>query len=201
MKTQKTPFEFCELPELLNISKSTFKRFWKEVEHIFLCRIDNNVVFKNSDYFIRGKIQKENIGSEYQKIFIKNLQELYRITPINKHRYLGYVFCMLPYINTEYNVLCKNPDEKELEKIEPIFAEDFCNIIGYDTTQKNRLINEYSNITYSTKEGYIEGFCSFVTTDNSKTAIYINPNIIYKGEHFESVLVLGAFSRWTVRQI
>lgn len=201
MKTQKTPFKFSELPELLKISKSTFKRFWKEVEHIFLSRTKDGVVFNNSGYFIRGKIQGQNLGEEYQKIYSKNLQELYSITPTSKHGYLGYVFQMLPYVNTEYNIICKNPEEKNLKKIEPIFAEDFCELIGYEPTQKTRLINEYSQVTYFTKEGYCEGFCSFVTTDNSKTIIYINPNIIYKGDNFEKVLLLGAFSRWTTRQI
>lgn len=199
MKTQRTPFEFSELPQLLNISKSTFKRFWKEVKDVFMVKSDNGTISINTDYFIKGKIQ--NLGEEYQKIYNKNLQELYKITPSNKHRYLGYVFQLLPYINTEYNIICKNPEEKELEKVKPIFAEDFCKMIGYDVSHKSRLMNEYSNITYFTKEGYNEGFCSFVTTDNSKTAIYINPNIIYKGDNLEKVLILGAFSRWTSRQI
>ena len=103
---------------------------------------------------------------------------------------------MLPYINLEFNVLCKNPLETDLERIEPLSLKEFCAEIGYDTSQINRLLNIYRKLTFDVK-GKQENFCAFVFDgiNRNKSKIFINPNVLYNGSNYRRVKILGMFCR------
>ena len=103
---------------------------------------------------------------------------------------------MLPFINLEYNVLCKNPIEKDLDKIELLSLAEFCNIISYNISQLNRLLNIYKNIKFNVN-GKQENFCAFTYDglDRRKSRIFVNPHILYNGTNYSQVKVLGAFCK------
>lgn len=195
-KTQKTRIKKKDLANILQLPRSTFIRFWKDVEDKYLFEDTDGYIQVNDVCFYRGAIPKKKIGEEYQKLYIDSMRELYRITPTAKHRYLGYVFQMLPFINKEYNILCYNPAETALERIEPITVDDFCCAIGYNVEQRTRLIKQYSQIDFNV-DNHKERFCSFVFdgVNFGKALIYVNPNILYKGNKWEEVKVLGTFCK------
>ena len=101
---------------------------------------------------------------------------------------------MLPFINIEYNMLCKNPLEENLDDVEVLTVKEFCEIIGYDYSQISRLANIYKQITFDVK-GRQERFCSFVTDglDLANGQIFVNPRILYSGTDYVKVQVLGKF--------
>lgn len=142
-----------------------------------------------SDFSCRGKLP---YGGRYQQIFVSSVQELYRKTRPQQHRYLGYVFQMLPYINIEYNILCTNPTEENLDLISHITLDDFCAAIGYSKNQRARLMRVYASITFSVDRKQ-EQFCAFVTpgADLGRTKIFVNPHILYHGKQDVQTQILG----------
>lgn len=200
-QTQKTPLSIKTLMQVLKLSKATFSRFCKEVmgKYLFICKDKKSKeerIILNKQAFIRGSLLKYKFCESWQKLFIFPIRELYEILPTVKHRYLGYIFKMIPYINIEYNILCLNPYETDLEKIEPISFDDFCIFNGYTINQRKRLLSIYSNIVFEIRE-HKEHFCMFVTSLNEKDSekIFVNPNIIYRGTQKEKVEILGGFCK------
>lgn len=144
-------------------------------------------------YFQRGQL---NGYAPYQKFFIDAVRTLYRNTAPKKHKHLGYVFQMLPFVNTEYNILCYNPTEKDLNYVLPLSVNDFCATIGYNVANRARLLQTYAEITFLVN-GHLEQLCSFVTNgaDIGISKIFINPHILYFGKCPKQVELLGKFCR------
>lgn len=194
--TQKTKLRKEDLPRVLRLSPVTFWRFWKDVYGKYLIEKDDGTIQLSNVHFLRGKMPKSQIGIEWQKLFIDAIRELYDVIPVTKHRYLGYIFQLLPYLNMEYNILCHNPTEQNLDYIVPMTLDEFCVECGYTVEQRARLIKAYAQIQFEV-EGRTELFCSFVSSLNNvgDAKIYVNPNILYKGSHWDEVKILGQFCR------
>ena len=103
---------------------------------------------------------------------------------------------MLPFVNTEYNILCYNPTEKDLNYVLPLSVNDFCATIGYNVANRARLLQTYAEITFLVN-GHLEQLCSFVTNgaDIGISKIFINPHILYFGKSPKQVELLGKFCR------
>ena len=70
---------------------------------------------------------------------------------------------MMPYVNVQWNIVCHNPLEDHLEMIEPMTLGEFCDVIGYDRTHAQRLLDNYRKITFNWK-GKQQYFCTFFYT-------------------------------------
>jgi hypothetical protein len=109
------------------------------------------------------------------------------------HKYLGYVFMMIPFVNNEWNIICHNPSEIDCDNIKPMSLGEFCDAVGYDRKNAYRMIENFRNITFDW-HGKQQRFCTFVYEDDgADMRIFCNPNIFYTGKHFEQVEILGAF--------
>lgn len=180
-----------DLEQVLNLSKSTFLRLWNKVKGRFVFENeDGTLVVK--DCFFRGK--QKTVKERLTKVFIQQIQALYRNTPVSKHRYLGYIFQLLSYINVQYNVLCYNPLEADLGQVSLMTIKDFCRIIGYNESQMSRLTKVYSDIVFQCN-GELRRFCAFVDCgrQTDDRFVIVNPRVFYAGDCFERVEVLGLF--------
>lgn len=130
------------------------------------------------------------------KIYKKGIRILFESVNKSEHKHLGYIFALLPYVNFEYNVLCKNPDEKDLNSIEPISLKDFCIMIGFDISHLNRLKKIYSAIRFNV-DGEQRRFVAFVNdgTDIKRSTICINPRVLYSGSDYTKVEAYALFFR------
>ena len=194
MLSQRTPMRRKDLSRVLNISPATASRFWDEVYPNYIVEKNDGLMFTNSQFFIRGRLQNKSA----LKFFVESVRTLYESLPTNKHRYLGYVFRLLPFVNIEFNVLCFNPFEKELEKVEMMTLSDLCEYINFDKSNLHRLTNIYKSLRFKiNSKSHTERFVSFIFdgTDRSQSKVYINPNILYSGSCFERVEILGAFCK------
>lgn len=180
-----------DLPDLLEISKSTFDRLWVKIQGRYIVQSKDGSLTV-VDGFLRGK--QKNIRERLTKVFIRQLQALYRNTPKTKRRLFGYVFQLLYCVNVEYNILSKNPLETELDRVEPLTIKEFATMIGYDESQVARLEKAYSEVTFMC-DGRLQHFCAFV--DRGRNAdgrfVVVNPRIFYAGKCHEQVDVLGLF--------
>lgn len=194
MNAKHKPLLVGDLPKVMNLSRQTVNRFIMETSAYITVNKDNTLTLDRNK-FIRGRLP-DTITECFQRVYIKNVQGLYKNISSGNHRQLGYIFKMLPYLNTEYNILCWNPDENELDNIIPLSLKEFCEECGYNYNQISRLRKIYAGITFDVK-GTKENFCSFVHNglDINDAKIFVNPHIIYRGTNYERVKVLGHFCK------
>lgn len=183
-----------DVERVLKLSRASFFRFWKEVNGKYLYEREDGTVCFSKD-FHRGRIEGLQGRSYYQKVYSKRVRELYERTPVSRHKHLGYVFQMLPYVSTEFNIICFNPEEEKLEKILPMSVDGFCDAAGVVAEQRARFIKAYAAIKFTVGE-HEERFCSFVSDGLSldKARIFVNPRVLYNGHSWERVEILGAFA-------
>lgn len=190
--TQKSEMNKQSMQELVGLKRKAFNSFYDEVVAADLLQMRDGHYTINQSAFVRGKLTHTDYAV-LTKIYMQAMRELYASTDISMHQYLGYVFLMIPFVNTEWNVLCKNPMEKDRNKIELMSVGEFCDEIGYDRGNAKRLIQNYRNITFNWK-GEQQRFCTFVyEEDRSNMSIFINPNIFYTGKHADQVEAFGMF--------
>lgn len=195
MKTQKTQMRREDLPEVLKVSRSLADEFWNEVSPKYVTADDEGLLYSNSEVFIRGALKRKEYTA-YQKFYRDGIQSVYLSLKPSKHRYLGYVYQMLRFVNFEFNVLCFNPDETNKDRIEPMTVRQFCEEIGFNVSNWCRLENVYRNLRFKVGDN-LEKFCAFVTDGGNKAdmRIIVNPRIIYGGTDYQKVGALDIIFR------
>ena len=192
MLSQRTHMKKSDLQRVLGVSKRTAYDFFNEVSEKYIIEDSEGLKLASSD-IIKGKLGFP--GKSYIKCFNDSIRKVYRSLEPSKHRYLGYVFMILPFINTEYNILCWNPTETEYEDIEGMTIAEFCEIVGYSPKKYKTLMKIYSEITFKFK-GHEEYFLSFAFNPKLKleeSRIFVNPRILYSGSDIRKVLSNGFF--------
>lgn len=197
MLTQKTEMRKKDLKDILGLSDDAVKIFLDEVCPKYISVDDKEVMAATSIAYKRGALKD---GRTYHRFYDHWVQTLYRNVSSRKHRYLGYIFQLLPYISIEYNVLCFNPTEKDITKIEFMCLGEFCEKIDFNKSHADRLLEAYGKIRFLVTDEngtHMERFVS-ITYDGlnrHNAKVYINPRILYSGAHPEHVELLGAFSK------
>ena len=196
MKTRKTPMQKSDIKEILKLSKSGAYQFFNEVKDKYLKEYNGTLYIADNKIF-KNKIPQDKKYLQLQKIYINAVRNLYNPTDAKKHKQLGYVFKLLPYINLEFNIFCKDPFEKQLDNIEPLTIADLCKLVNYDVTQSTRLIKELQSIKFihNGDEEYLLSFVDNGIDTPYRKKIYVNPHIIYNGSDYRRVEVLGAFCK------
>lgn len=194
MKTKYKPLFESDLPNLMHLSRQTVSAFLKEANKYITVK-ENGTLLLDDEIFIHGTI-KEKRTKDFQRIYIENVRKLYQSVRIHEHRYLGYIFKTLPYLNTEYNALCWNPEETDPKRIAWITTKEFCDLCGYSQDQASRLKKAYSKIKLDV-DGVQQYFCTFLVNgpDDTEAKIVVNPNVVYRGSHYDRVMILGYAAR------
>lgn len=193
--SERTPMKHDDLEEVLGLSHAQTWRFFREVtEKGYLLEDGEENLFPDRNHFRRGKFKRS--GTWYQKIYVKGVRSLYRATDSGQHKQIGTLFSLLPFVNIEHNVLCHNPEEKNFDKIQFMNLRQFCEAIHYNVNGLKRKLRELREITFDV-DGHKERFYSVVGDglDLEGSQLYVNPNILYSGEHPEKVHILGSFCR------
>ena len=191
MLTERRAMKLDDIAPVLRVSASTAKRFWDKVNGRYICQNDDQTL-TIKDCFFMGK--QKRIKERLTKFYINAIRNLYESTSTSKHSCLGRIFELLAYINTEYNILCHNPEETDLSKVIPMTLRQFCEATGYDVSKAHRLAQEISAITFDV-DGEQRHFVAFVTTNaiSNDRLIVVNPRIIYGGHNYERVEAFALF--------
>ena len=97
---------------------------------------------------------------------------------------------LIPYVNRHYNIVCKNVFEENMDNVQRLTLDEFCNVIDYDKSNIARLKAELSSITLNGK--YIIAFLS--TKNVNKSMICVSPAVFYAGSNNEVIkMLLGYF--------
>ena len=177
-----------DLPKILEVSRDTAERFWKQVSPEYLTEDPEGYLHVNKEWICRGRLKEYK---QYQQFYDSAIRKLYRTATSGSLKKIGYIFSMLPWISRQWNVLAANPYEEDLEAVQPLSISEFCMITGLDPSNIQRTLKQFRNIRFQTDRGQ-ERFCSVI--DNG-AEIVINPNVLYVGSNINRVKVFDLFFR------
>lgn len=168
-----------DLPRILRLSNKQSDRTKDEL-------IDKNILIINEDeslsinkkYFRRGDIMREE-AIESVRIFDEAIRELYeRCTP-REHKKLALLYKLLPYINNNWNIVCKNVHEENKELIIPYQLKEIAELLGEKNVTRFK-----NNLLKLTVNGQPVVMIQLVL---NKSRILINPKVYYKGTRLDDV--------------
>lgn len=185
-----------KLKTMMLLKETEFKGFLRKViSKGYLIKDDEGYYKLNKEVFFKGAIP-DDIKKKNKAFDIKNIKiykdvliRLYFSCDPRKHRQLGYIFQIIPYINLTWNVVCNNPNEKNRELIEKISANGFAEIIGQDGTHGTRLLKSIASVKFKWKGKTM----SFVNATINGDTIFVNPLIMYKGSHSDRIECFDLF--------
>lgn len=175
------------MEEVLAVSESTFKRFWKSITDAGLLTVsDKGELFLNMDIFKRGKIAGDE-DKDRMRIYKTGIRCLYWDSNVTQHKLLSYLFQLIPFVNINYNIVAYNPKETSLKAVEPMTMPEICMLVGYKPDNYRRLKNTLKALR-------IKGMPVFSFVENANGMFcYINPRVYYAGNQWKRVEVLGKF--------
>ncbi len=184
MLTERTPMEKKDFSDVLHISVASTYNFWNAINPEYLTQSEaDNTLILDKDKFKRGRLRRKEY-IPYQKLYDKGVRCLYEAADGKYHKQLGYLFKLLPYISIEFNMLCHNPDEKDIDKVELMSIADFCDCIGYQKKHIDKLKKIYNSVRFDVN-GVQERFCTMIYNgiDEQSALVCINPAILYAGSN------------------
>lgn len=187
----------CE--KVLRVSHCTFDTFWKEMIEKNILTEDETVggIILNSAYFSKGSLEvKKEFGARYEKIriFINPTRELYLKTTPPYHKTLSLIYRLIPHVNRMYNLVCSNPFETDIERVNPLSLTEIGSFFGYKPEKLSRLSKILYNIEIPTEDGNKPAIRS-MKNGRKKHKLFINPLLYYGGPNFEEVQCLGGFTK------
>lgn len=122
--TRQYPIYEEDLQSILRLSRSEYYNTKKEFTNFNLIIFnEDKTISINNTYCKKGDIMKKN-KSEKVRMFENGIKDIYENSKPSEHKALGLLFEILPKINLRWNVVCHNPEEEMLEKIQPYSLKD-----------------------------------------------------------------------------
>lgn len=180
-----------DLNKLLGLDRTNARRFLKKCKDAKLLFVnDDNTIDISKEYFARGKIKPFLCKKERDiiRIYINSVRELYEKSKEENYKALVYLFMLLPYVNKQYNCVCFNPNEEELENIKPMTLQECCDILGYNAKNAYRLRQFLFKIFVGNRPAIVLNRSAIGET------VFVNPGVYYAGSRSEEVRILGAFN-------
>lgn len=168
------------LIELLRLNRNSYKKFIAKL-------IDNRILYINeigerflSHEFCKygfidvKKLKKQQIG--YIRLFRGTVRELFRNTPIRELGRLATIYMILPYLNLATNIVSNNPEEVDIDKVEPMTLIELSTLLGYTDYTKFRQSLYHIKIRDDVAFGF------FMTENDKRTMkLVVNPKVVFAG--------------------
>ena len=172
---------------LLNLGDTAFKSFYKEIKEKELLFEANGKIYLNPVYVNKGKSNFKD--KEYARMFIDTTRELYENCKPRQHKHLSYVYQLLPFLHYETNILCKNPEEIDINKLDKLHFTDICRMLNLSNDKKtmDKLKRDLFKF-YITRDGEKYYFLSYVTIRQeigTRSYYVVNPYVVWKGKNLQ----------------
>ncbi|MBO5727508.1 MAG: hypothetical protein J6R39_02645 [Oscillospiraceae bacterium] len=197
LATGKKPIYKKGLPQLLGVSRATAYRFWQAIEKAGAGREEaDGRLCLNKQYFHRGMLSGQEIArlaeAEWRivRLYIEPLREMYRGADKNA---LGHFLQMIPFIHREYNIVCYNPMEPDLELVRSMSMEEICRAIGCGEKNSARLWEGVSELKFRVLEKAECAAIQRVYNRDCGYKLFINPDACYSGMNWEQAHEMGGF--------
>ncbi|WP_312286775.1 hypothetical protein [Terrisporobacter sp.] len=180
---KRIPMTRKDIKEIMQLKDTQFKEFIKELKHKNILYEMDKCFYLNNTYFTKGRTnterEKSNIYNYYTRVYIEVIRQLYSKFKSSKHKQLGYVFQLVPFMNYEDCRLVKYDNSK-------LDTKDICSLLGLSTDKGNmsKLKRDLKKITFinSNKEYYL-----FARVEiGEHEAWHINPLALWSGKELET---------------
>lgn len=168
----------------IKILEKNLNKVWdlseRELRNTKKYLIDNKLIFidgqgvitVNKEYAIKGKVKGD---SNMTRVFKNGFNELYdNVTP-RQHGQLATFIKLLPYLNSEFNILCENPEETDIRLIKPLGWNELGEKIGLTKDQSKKLKQKLWKMKIKNTVVFGE-FGTFICGKS----IVVNPAIFWK---------------------
>ena len=128
---QYRPMKKEDVRNIIRLHRCKFPRFWESL-------LGSGIISENTqgelivcDSFCRCKVDRRSVnGMSKIKMYSRAIRYVYENTDVRSHKYLSYLYRLIPYINLKYNILCLNPLETDKYKVRPLTTKELCGLIG-----------------------------------------------------------------------
>lgn len=179
-KGKLKPMTQKDIMKLMNLNKSAFYNFIKEMKSKELVIEKNNKFYINEKYISKGKIKDDE--DSYIRLYIDTTRYLYEHCTSRQHKQLGYVLQLLPYVDFDTNHILINDEKAEIR--------DIMKLLGLSIESKNA-INKFKKmllnftINYQGEDYYLFGAHTFEYGKEFRTYFVINPLVLFAGNNME----------------
>lgn len=173
-----------DVQKVIRLKDWQFRKFWDDLmDSGIISETDKGKLFV-CDKFKRGKMgRKVKRDMAAMKIFDEGVRYVYEHTTTRSHRYLAYLYRLIPYINSAYNVFCSNPEETNKNRIKWLTAKEMCTVLGLDEGNEKRVVNNLFKLSFIDKNGDCRSVIKMlqdVKNGETRRFIVINPQF-YQG--------------------
>lgn len=183
LQYDKRPMTKDELRDRLYLSSRISNDLINELISNNLLIFKDNKYIINPDYYIRGKIKEYT--PDFTRVFNKGMQELYIKSNYREHNMLSYFIPLLPYVNIKYNIICFNPEETDLRKLQPLNLKQVSSIFNVDKTHSNRLKKKLLSI--SVRNVPLMGYFTRDFGNGLLKCFIVNPYVFYKASNINDL--------------
>lgn len=192
------PMKKADVKNIIRLHRCNFDAFWKQLLETGIISENKKGELVVSPYFCKGTIRgKDKKNMAAMKIFTHSVRYMYENIDVRSHRYLAYLYRLIPFISLKYNIFCKNPLENNHTMLDKMTAKDMCQLLGMDEHNQKRLIDTLFKLTFVDKNGDKRSVITVVTNyknDEKRNFILINPQF-YSGYIQEEDLI-GAMNEF-----
>ena len=191
------PFNRSRIKDKMKLSSREFDYFWSEMVAAGLFRLgtvrdiitnrDVKAIFLDETRFRKGAIDT-SVDRSFIRLNAEGVQSLYETcTSARAHKTLAYIFKIIPWINREWNIACKNPEERDYDAIRYLRLGEFADMVGYSRDNAKRLAKDLNSVRF---EWHGREQAAFIYMTNApdrpeEWIIAVNPRVYYAGQNFE----------------
>ena len=170
------------LPEVLQTSESTCRRFLEAMEQHGYLQIEDGAVTMNTEYFARQSI-RHWIGDDrsFIRVYHNAYRYLYRQLKDKQRGQLAYLIRMIPYLHEERNIVCANTFAHDADRIVPLDDKRICEAVGYNPNQSARLMRDLQAL-------HLQNGQPAFKYNTEQHCFIIHPALVYEGDAQEAVL-------------
>lgn len=198
---KNNPLQKNKIFDIMGLSEREFRNFYKNLIDNKITYEKNDKVYINENIFKKGELSPRDLAVFSQdekyltRIYINGVRELYKKATARSHKSLSYIFQVLPYVNRDYNIVCHNPLETELNNIQKMTLGEFCDIIEYSKNNITQLAKTLFEPTFMVNKEPKTAMRYVLdrSLDKNTYSMFINPRVYYAGNKWNVVEVLGRF--------
>lgn len=177
----KRPMTKKDVQKVIRLHRCKFSRFWNEMLATGIIVEETDGKLRVCENFYKGKLANKNATA--MKVFTHAVRYMYENVDVRSHRYIAYLFRLIPYISLRYNIVCKNPLETNEGAIEWMTVKEICQTLKINETQAARFMNNLFSLEFVDRQGDKNSVVMFLKNsknDEVRNFIIINPQF-YSG--------------------
>ena len=207
MLSERQPMYRQDLPDVLRLPASTTNDFIHDATASGILVVDECGQLFMDETFFKGRTKRkkkihlfiDSIKSLYNRMMGENRIEGKRKGKNQNVRYFGYIIALIPFINKEWNVVCHNPEERDIHKLDCMSIGEICQLLKVNAGASNRIVNVLTHISFVVngedgKPQQEQALCNFIKDIvTNKYRLIINPDLLFMGSNPEQVKSYGQF--------